>query len=168
MNRFTTLLLLPILLLASYCQAQTSAVVVVMPDGKTMMVLVVLPSGPQVITNVIVHRLDTPPVPPPPTVLATSAMILLETQDQDATLAILRVGISTDPWLNTRLAVLDKDAKNQDNQPVKRVQDALKFLGNKPLPQIVGFSSVGEPVTAEPLPKTVAGVTETMKRWGIK
>jgi hypothetical protein len=166
MNRFTKLLIVPLLLLAATATAQTSAVVFYNPNGQTM-VMVLTPAGPQVITNVQVVELVSPS-PPQPAVLATSAMVLLETQEQDMELANLRVKIATDPFLQGRIVVLDKDAKDENNQPVKRVQAARQFVGNKPLPQLVGFGRDGNPVVAEALPATAPLVVDQMKKWGIK
>ena len=166
MNRFTKLLIVPLLLLAVTATAQTSAVVFYNPNGQTM-VMLMTPAGPQVITNVQVVELVSPS-PPQPAILATSAMVLLETQEQGMELANLRVKVATDPFLQGKIVVLDKDAKNQDNQPVPRVQAALRFLGNRPLPQLVGFGHDGNPVVAEALPATAPLVVDQMKKWGIK
>jgi hypothetical protein len=166
MNRFTKLLIVPLLLLAATATAQTSAVVFYNPNGQTM-VMLMTPTGPQVITNVQVIQLASPS-PPQPVTLATSAMVLLETQEQGHELATLRVRIATDPWLQGKIMVLDQDAKDENNQPVKRVQAARQFVGNKPLPQLVGFGQDGSPVAAEALPATAPLVVDQMKKWGIK
>jgi len=167
MNRLTKAILVPLVMLAATATAQQSAVVFRMPDGKTMIVMVLGPQGPQVITNVQLIEL-APPSPPQPSVLATSAMVLLETEEQGIELANLKIKLAEDEWLQGKLIVLDKDAKNQDNQPSPRVQAALRFLGNKPLPQLVAFTRDGNPVAAEALPATAPLVVDQMKKWGIE
>lgn len=166
MNRFTKLLIVPLLLLAATATAQTSAVVFYNPNGQTM-VMILTPAGPQVITNVQVVELVSPS-PPQPAILATSAMVLLETQEQGIELANLRIKIATNQAIQGKIVVLDKDAKNQDNQPLPRVQAALRFLDGQPLPQLVAFTQDGNPVAAEPLPATVPLVVDQMQKWGIK
>ena len=156
--------------LAGQSAAQNRAIIITMPDGKTNVAVVYLPSGPLVVTDLTFIRLD-PPDPPSPT--ATAAIVLLETEEQSQELAILRVQMATDPTLadlmkREKLQVLDRDAKDQDNQPVPRVVAARQFVGNKPLPQLVGMSSAGSAVVAEPLPSTVAGILLLLRKWGVQ
>ena len=88
--------------------------------------------------------------------------------DQGQELNQLFTKIRTNPDLSQKVPfILDKDATNENDQPLPLVQDALKEIGDSALPCVVGLDESGHAVEHKLLPATVAQVAQILKGWGL-
>ena len=93
-------------------------------------------------------------------------MLVYESGDQTQEQNQVQIQIRLDPKLSKKLPlILDKDTTLPNGQPIPQVQSALKLVGNKPLPQLVGFDSSGVAVVSEAMPNTLDGVSQIVGRW---
>ncbi len=107
------------------------------------------------------------PTPPGPTPGKVSAAILLyESSESTQDLTRLTLQLRNDKIPHLR--VLDSNATQADSgEPLKIVVDALKFLGSKKLPRLIGLDSAGCSVVDSDV-KTVDDVTRLLTSWGLQ
>ena len=107
-----------------------------------------------------------PPVPVPTPGKVSAAILLYEsentTQEIQATILKLR------ELKIKHLRVLDSQATQADSdEPLKIVVDALKFLGGKKLPRLIGLDSAGCSVVDADV-KTSDDAIRLLASWGLQ
>ena len=75
----------------------------------------------------------------------------------------LRVVVPPHPLIAHWLTVL-----RDGSTPSPLVAAAMRAIGDRPLPCLVGLSAAGSVVAVEPLPAAVAQVSAILDRWGVK
>lgn len=129
--------------------------------------------------DLVMKPRGTPPVPEVPVIVnppigpvtdkkVARALVIHENdQDTNQFQKLIQL-IRSDKTLSKLILVLDKDAKDKDDQPLKAVQDVLKFIDGKPLPRVVALSSAGECVRHVEMPASEEDLTKLLKEWGLQ
>jgi len=131
-------------------------------NGKIVGIVTLTDGSTVLVTDATVFKI---PPPSPPISSIVSAIVVYESGDQTQEQNQVQIQIRMDPQLSKKLLILDKDTTLPDNQPIPQLASALKLIGSKPLPQIVGFNGSGVAVASEAMPNTVQDVSQIVGRW---
>jgi hypothetical protein len=123
------------LLLTTVATAQ-QAFLLELSEGKYVGLLITEDGGIVPITSVTILKF-TPPVPPPPIVLASKAVILIESEAQTPDQAKLIQVLRNDKAWSKLVDVLDPDLKNEKNQPAPLAVAAKAKAGSNVLPRVL-------------------------------
>lgn len=120
--------------------------------------------------NVPIPVPDLPVVNPPigPVTSPVARALILHENDQDTqSFQKLVQAIRNNKELSKLVPVLDKNAKDFDDQPNPKVQSVLKAIGDVPLPRVVALSSEWAVIKNVEVPKTEEDLTKLLKEWGL-
>lgn len=118
--------------------------------------------------QVIVPDIPVNPTPGPVTTKVARAVILYQNEQDNQKFQTLVQSVRSNKELSKLVIVLDKDAKDYNEQPSKAVQGLLKAIGDVALPRVVALSSIGDVISHVEMPATEDDLAKLLKGWGLQ